>query len=179
MAVEIRARLNAEDQVKADALLGELAGKTSNLAGGLKIIGEALLKEQNKRFETQTSPDGKPWEKLKPLTVATRGGATGPILRRRGHLMRSGAWQLSGTTLRVGVNTIYAGVQHFGATIVPKKAKRLAIPIPAGRGGRNKAGFVFAKKVTIPPRPIVGFGPKDELATRNAIADWLALPGNN
>ncbi|QLP98616.1 MAG: phage virion morphogenesis protein [Rhodoblastus sp.] len=146
--------------------------KAANPSAGLKLVGEALLREQNRRFQTQTDPDGRPWQPLAPLTVLTRGGATGPILRRSGQLMRSGAWQVSGATLRIGLNTIYAGVQHFGATIVPKNARRLAIPVPGG-----KPPVVMAGKVTIPARPIVGFGAKDEEAARGAIEGWLAVEG--
>jgi len=178
LTVEIRASLNPGDQAKADTLLKELASKASNVSGGLKIVGERLLREQNRRFDTQTDPDGQKWAPLTPLTRLTRGGASGPILRRSGQLKRSGAWQVAGHTLRIGVNTPYAAAQHFGATIVPKKAKRLAIPIPAGAGGRNGLSFAFAKKVTIPARPIVGFGARDEKAAREAIADWLAVDRN-
>ena len=177
MVVVIRATLSPQTQANANALLKELADKSANISGGLKIVGERLLREQNRRFDTQTDPAGRPWTPLSALTILTRGGASGPILRRSGQLKRSGAWQVAGLRLSVGVNTIYAAAQQFGVTIVPKKAKRLAIPLPAGAGGRNGRSFAFAKKITIPPRPIVGFGPRDEIATRNAIVDWLAVPG--
>lgn len=175
MTIELRAFLAPHDQVKANRLLDQLAAKASNIQGGLKIVGERLLREQNRRFDTQSDPDGRPWAPLKPLTRLTRGGASGPILRRSGQLKRSGAWQVAGLRLSVGVNTPYAAVHQFGATIVPRKARRLAIPIPAGAGGRNGTSFAFAKRVTIPPRPIVGFGARDEKSTREAIADWLAI----
>lgn len=167
MTVTIRASLDPAAQARADAVLAQLAAKASNPAGGLKFVGKALLREQNRRFQTQTDPDGKPWTKLAPLTVATRGGATGPILRRSDQLMRSGAWQVEGATLRIGLNTIYAAAQHFGAIITPKKAARLAVPL--GKG------FVRLSKATIPPRPMVGFGAKDEEAAKGAIEGWLGV----
>lgn len=185
--VEIRMHLNPADQAVVDRRLGELARKARNPTGGLKIVGEALLREQNRRFETQTDPSGKAWAKLKPLTVLLRGSSR-PILRRSGNLMRSGAWQVSGTTLRIGVNTIYAAAQHFGATIKPKKGKMLAIGIGNANIGRSRGGLVLGKtspqrpnpvvmvrQVTLPARPIVGFGPRDEKATEDAIADWLKV----
>ena len=168
MTTTITIRINTTDQAKAQKVLDELAHKITHPEGGLKIIGAQLLKVQNARFDSQSDPDGKPWAKLAPLTVATRGGATGPILRRSGQLKRSGAWQVSGATLRVGVNTIYAAAQQFGVTIKPVKAKRLAIPMGGGK-------FVFADKVTIPARPMVGFGARDETATRHAVEDWLDI----
>mgnify|MGYP001766310905 CR=1 FL=1 len=168
MPVTIRAVLDPAAQARADAVLAELEGKLARPAAGLKLVGEALLREQNRRFQSQPDPDGRPWQALAPLTVESRGGAKGPILRRSGQLMRSGAYQVSGATLRIGLNTIYAAVQQFGATITPKKARRLMIPMPGGR-------VVGAARVTIPARPIVGFGAKDEEAARGAIEDWLAV----
>lgn len=185
--VEFRAHLNPADQEAVDRRLGELARHARNPSGGLKIVGEALLREQNRRFETQTDPSGKPWAKLKPLTVLLRGSSR-PILRRSGNLMRSGAWQVSGLTLRIGINTIYAAVQHYGATIKPKKGKMLAIGIGSANIGRSRGGLilgkssnqrsgnvVMARQVTIPARPIVGFGPRDEKAAGDAVADWLQV----
>jgi Phage virion morphogenesis family len=46
--------------------------KTSNAASLLKNVGEALFKQQNRRFNTQTDPNGKPWAKLLPFTIALR-----------------------------------------------------------------------------------------------------------
>lgn len=180
--VEIRTHLNPADQAAADRRLGELARKARNPSGGLKIVGEALLREQNRRFQTQSDPQGKPWAKLKPLTVLLRGSSR-PILRRSGNLMRSGAWQVSGLTLRIGLNTVYAAAQQFGATIKPKKGKMLAIGIGSANIGRSRGGLVLgksggvvmARQVTLPARPIVGFGPRDEKATSDAVADWLEV----
>lgn len=177
MTVEIKISINANDRQRVDAALGRLAQRAADVGGGLRQVGEALLKEQNRRFQTQTDPDGKPWAKLAPLTVLTRGGATGPILRRRGLLMRSGTYQVAGNSLAVGVSGVQAAVQQFGATIVPKRARMLAIPLPGRLGGRNGPGFALANKVTIPARPMVGFGARDEEAARHAIDDWLRLEG--
>lgn len=188
MTVTLNVRLDPADRARADAVLAELARRATNPAGGLRIVGRALVSEQERRFQSQTAPDGKAWAKLKPLTVLLR-GARGPILRRSGALMESSNAQVSGMTLRVGVNTIYAAVQHFGATIVPKNGAMLAIPIGAARitkshgglilrkGAADRPAVVMARKVTIPARPIVGFGAKDEAAARSAIEGWLAVEG--
>ncbi len=178
---------NEAELAAAQKLLGRLARETANPSGGLKIVGERLLRVQNRRFETQRDPQGSPWAKLKPLTVLLR-GSSGPILRRSGNLMRSGAWQVSGATLRIGLNTIYAAVQQFGATITPKKGKMLAIGIGSANIARSRGGLilgkasnahpnavVMARKVTVPARPIVGFGPDDQKAAEEAITDWLEV----
>lgn len=159
----------------ASARLGELEARARDPQGGLRVIGEKLLKVQLDRFRDESAPDGSKWAPLRPLTVETRGGKTGPILRRSGLLMRSSNYRVSGRALSVGISGVQAGVQQFGATIVPKKAKRLAIPIPAAKGGRNQGGFAYAMKVTIPARPMVGFGAKDERAVDRGVREWLAV----
>jgi phage gpG-like protein len=161
---------------RASQALGELAAKARNPAGGLRLIGEKLLTVQNQRFRAMEGPDGTPWAKLRPLTLET-GGKNTSIMRRSGLLMRSGNAKVSGSTLSVGISGVQAGVQQFGKTIVPKKGSVLAIPMGPRKGGRNGAGFAFAKKVTIPARPMVGFGPKDEKATREGVRAWLAIDG--
>jgi phage gpG-like protein len=176
--IDVIAKVHADPAslAKAQQVLGELARKVKNPAGGLRVIGEKLLKVQNDRFRDMKGPDGAAWAKLRPLTLET-GGKNTSIMRRSGILMRSGNFKVSGSSVSVGISGVQAGVQQFGATIVPKKGSVLAIPMGARRGGRNGAGFAFAKKVTIPPRPMVGFGPQDEKATRDGVRVWLALDG--
>lgn len=158
--------------------LAQLGRKARNPEGGLRNIGEALLKITRQRFESQSDPDGKAWAPHSKLTQAIR-GAGKSILRKSGRLMRSINYNVSGRVLRLGPHAPpYDAVQQFGATIRPKKGKALAIPIPARRGGRNKAGFIFAKKVVVPPRPYIGFGPRDEAATLREIEAWLTLEAN-
>jgi len=177
MPVELKMVLKKDDAGRARATLRLLSDRARNIEGGLKIVGEALLKEQNARFDRGEDPQGKKWQKLSPLTVMLRGGKSGPVLKRSGRLKQSGAWQVQGKTLKVGINTPYAAAQHFGAVIKPRKGKFLRIPVGAGIAGRNKAGGIYLKKVTIPARPIVGFGPRDEQAARHAIEDYLKVEG--
>lgn len=174
MAAEIRIKLNKSDQARADRALAELAAKARNPSGGLKNVGEALLQVTKNRFADQQDPHGRPWQALKPFTIMLR-GAAGPILNRRGGLLRSITYRVGGSTLRLGPNTIYAAAQQFGTVITPKKGRFLAIPVAAGRGGRNQAGVVFARKVKLPPRPYIGFGSKDEEAARKAVEEWLEV----
>lgn len=173
MPVQLKMVISKEDAERARVTLRLLADKARHIEKGLKSVGTALLKEQNSRFHRQEDPQGKKWQKLSLLTVMLRGGKTGPILRRSGNLMDSGAYQVAGKTLRVGVNRPYAAVQQFGATIKPTKRQALRLPYAAGVGGKNKAGGIYLKKVTIPPRPIVGFGARDEVAARHAIEEYL------
>lgn len=99
---------------------------------------------------------------------------------------------------RVGTPIIYGKVHEFGATIRPKKAKALFIPLNRGAAqlhahlyqgvGSGKGlpfdlefgtDFVFAKQVRIPPRPWLGPSldeerPKIDERFRNAMDDAIA-----
>lgn len=155
--------------------LADLGRKARNPEGVLRNIGNALLRVTHQRFESQTGPDGTAWAPHSKLTQAIR-GAGQPILRKRGNLMRSINYRVAARVLRLGPHAPpYDAVQQFGATIRPKKGKVLAIPMQAQRGGHNKVGFMFIKKAVIPPRPYIGFGPKDEAAVLREIEAWLKL----
>jgi phage gpG-like protein len=166
--------------------LGELARKAANPAGALKNIGEALLKTTRDRFSSQTAPDGSAWPAWSPLTVLLGGGAGGGMLRRSGRLFSSTNDQVAAPILRVGANAPpYDRAQQYGAKIVAK-GKALAIPLPGGKGKKKAKGpapkyppAVLVKSVTIPPRPYIGFGPKDEAATLREIEAWLAIEGKS
>ncbi len=67
--------------------------------------------------------------------------------------MGSIVYQVSGDTVSIGSNRIYAIVYQFGAVIVPKNPKTLHFML-----GRHP---VTMKRVTIPARPFLGIGPEE------------------
>jgi phage virion morphogenesis protein len=100
-----------------------------------------IVREQVRRRVTseKTAPSGEAW---KP----NREGRS--TLYRSGTLARSIDYSASSDAAIVGSGLVYAGVHQHGATIVPKKAKRLVFRM----GNRT----IFARKVTIPARPYLG-----------------------
>lgn len=168
----ITIRLNENDAAAADRILGNLAHKAERPEGGLKLIGEALMETTRDRFQSQTGPDGQKWPALKPFTVSVR-GAAGPILTRSGRLRNSISYYVSGNILRLGPNVIYDAIHQFGGTIKPKASNPTGLLwIPLGKAG---PGARPAKSVTLPKRPYIGFGPKDQQAAEGAVEDWLAV----
>ncbi|PZU89075.1 MAG: phage virion morphogenesis protein [Chelatococcus sp.] len=164
MTVEIHVALDtgSEGIAKLEKLI-QRAERKSDL---LKNVGEALLETTDQRFEDEKDPQGKAWEPLKPLTVELR-GASGPILTLSGRLKGSLNYEVSGDTLRLGPSAIHGAVHQFGATIEGKNGP-LRMPMKGG-------GAKYARKVTIPARPYVGFGPEDEKATTETVQDWFDL----
>ena len=131
-------------------------------SGLLKAIGVALVEETQSRFDAGVDVWGTRWQPLLPAYEAIKRGPG--ILRASLMLQRSITFQVSGGTVSVGSNRIYAAVHQFGATIKPVNGKALKFKL-GGQGKKgNKAGFVQAKSVHIPARPYLGFGPKDERA---------------
>lgn len=171
--VEIRITLDEESLARADAVLAEVVSRAENVDGALRSIGEALLETTDERFDSESDPDGVAWQPLSALTLRQRaelGHAPGPILTRSRRLRRSVSYQVSGGVLRLGPNTLDAAVHQFGATITPKSASALRIPL-------GPQGAVFARRATIPARPYIGFGPRDQEAATDALEDWLDVEG--
>lgn len=76
-------------------------------------------------FQQQRGPDGRPWAPLK--FARPRGGSL--VLLDTGRLRASVVGRADAETVTVGTNRPGAATQHYGATIRPKRAKALAIPL--------------------------------------------------
>lgn len=173
----LQIKLDAKSTARAESILGELADRAENIEGGLRNVGEALLVTTDDRFVTETDPQGKRWAPLALTTVMMRGGS-GPILQVSRRLRSSISYQVAGHVLRLGPNAPpYDTVHQFGSTheIRAKNAKALKVPVVSAGG----FGFAFLKAVivSVPARPYIGFGPKDEEATRDAVEEWLGVEG--
>lgn len=116
------------------------------------VLGELLTKIHAERFKEQVDPQGKPWQPLSPLTLAIKRkqGHSDKILRQRGYLADRLFYNIKRNGLEFGTDRPYAITQQFGATIKPRRAKRLAFN-----------GY-FAKQVKIPARPWLGVSEKDK-----------------
>lgn len=143
--------------------LSAMGGKVMNFLASvadprplLEGIGDALLLNIDRRFEEGRGPDGVPW------APTHRGGQ---ILVDSARLRNSMDKDVSVNAVSVGTNVIYAATHQRGATIKPKRARFLAFQID----GKP----VFAKSVTIPARPFLGFGDEDVKAVRGELADFI------
>ena len=131
-------------------------------------IGEALVETTRARFDTGTEPFGPAWHALNPAYAAIKRGGGGILVGSSALLRNTVVSQVSGNNIYVGSNRIYAAVHQFGAVIRPVRTKALMFRM-GGVGKRGGAGFVRAQSVTIPARPYLGFGPKDQRAVLDVL----------
>ncbi len=124
--------------------LRELQAAGANMRDTWDVIGRRWVDLLRQNFEFGVAPDGTPW---KPSHRAEREG--GQTLIDKGLLRDSLTHLADDAGVTVGTNKVQAAALNFGATIVPTQGKFLRFVAPGG-------GEVFAKKVTIPPRPFVG-----------------------
>jgi phage gpG-like protein len=150
---EINAKLEGMEVV--DRALGALDPiDGAELMNG---IGRMVQEQTRRRITSEkTAPSGEAWK-------ANRAGTS--ILYASAALARSVDYSASADETIVGSGLVYAGIQHHGGTIVPKKAKRLVFRV----GNRT----VFARKVTIPPRPYLGLSAENAEDVVDQIARFL------
>lgn len=128
------------DDSRAKAKLRLLDAAAANPQPVYATIGRVLVNRIRLCFKLGIDPWSNPWAALKMRK--------GQPLRDTGRLQRSISSRVDADGVTVGTNLIYAPVHQFGATIVPKKAKRLVFPGPGGK-------MIFAKKVVVPARPFL------------------------
>jgi phage gpG-like protein len=156
----IRIEIDAAQLGIATAFLGRLG--QASLEPLLSDIGAVLESSTRKRVEeTKTSPDGAAWP-------PNRAG-TSTLLESGRHLRDSIAFIASPAEVQVGSSWEFAHVHQDGAVITPRAAKRLVFML----GGQK----VFARRVTIPARPFVGFSEEDRQSVELLVTDFFGRLG--
>ena len=157
--------IRLQDEGFADGL-ARLAALGASSGPLMHAIGVGLVEAVHKRFERAQDPDGHPWKPLSPAYAEGKRGAG--ILRgaaMQGGLMGSITFAAGPGSVRVGSNKVYAAIHQFGGAIVPKGSRPLRFHL-----GKR---VVFARKVTIPARPYLGFGPAERLVVTEALETEL------
>lgn len=144
----MKIRIDIEDEIVQDAL-SRLIAFGSNPAQAMKEIANEGRKSTRDRFSEGVGPDGKAWKTSQ--RVQDHGGRT---LIMEGNLLDSITSQSDSNSAEWGANRIYAAIHQFGGEIHAKNAKSLFFRLPDG-SARS------VKKVTIPPRPYLGFNAED------------------
>ncbi|MEW6595659.1 MAG: phage virion morphogenesis protein [Thermodesulfobacteriota bacterium] len=173
-SINIVSRIDDREVAKA---LERLHRRAERMAPAFKSIGEALLRSTQDRFSSQVDPDGRPWQKLKPSTVAGKAARrhSPKILRQRGYLADSIRYQANERGVRIGTNRIYGAIHQFGGktgahVIRPRNKKALAWP-----GARHPARAVNHPGSDIPARPFLGLSRQDRDRVVEVVADHLEM----
>lgn len=129
-------------------LVADFAGakeRATKLGPAMDDMGKTAIFSAQDRFASKVGVDGKPW------TPALKN--KGETMIEGGHLRDSLAHRFNDDGFVYGSEQVYSAILHFGGKIRPKNAKALAFTL----NGKK----IFAKSVTIPARPYVGFDAED------------------
>ncbi len=161
-------RVDIDDEAVRRAL-ARLDERAANLAPAMDEIGSMLTASIVHRFETETDPEGRPWQ---PLAISTMIGRIGGVRKSRkkkggtriGAIRRIAQMKILQDSARlrdsithrhgrdfveVGTNVVYGAIHQLGGQ--------------AGRGG----------KVTIPARPFLGVDAGDAAEITAILKDHI------
>ena len=123
----------------------------------LEKIGFYQENEIKKRFDTSSDAEGKSWKALKHRK--------GYPLRDTGALMGSFNTTISGSSVKVWTDKIYANIHDQGGVIEPKNKQVLCFTI-------NGIKY-FSKRVVIPQRKFSGISSKNTEDIEKLIKDYM------
>lgn len=162
-----------QGMIETQAVLNDLLDRVDDLSPLMAEIGAYGEESTRHRFETQTGPDGKVWEKS--ARVKAKGGQT---LVDRARLRDSITWRADKDSAEWGTNVIYAGAHQFGLNeAIPVGAHtRLitqAFGRPLGFGVYQSVG-AFSRNPNVPARPFAGIDSGDEGEIDAIIRGYIA-----
>lgn len=164
-------------------LLKQVAGRVSDLTPAMRTFGKYMVTATDDRFAAEKAPDGSPWKKLSPITVASKKkmGKINKILQQDGYLKLIHATpQKRGLTL--WSNRKYAAIHQFGGPISKTEhvkshwrsmTQAFGKPIPA-RSVRVEAHDRHMS-IDIPKREFLGFSKADQAELSETIKDYILL----
>ncbi len=106
------------------------------------------------------APDGADWPDRHPAYDNPR-----PVLNLSGALGESIESDADEDTVSWGSSIVYARIHQLGGTIKPKHGKALAFTLGTEA--------VFARSVTMPARPYLGYGDAERQGVEDVVEAWL------
>jgi phage virion morphogenesis protein len=173
-----------DDKPVAEALARVIAAGR-DLQPLFERIGAQMVQNTSMRFEAESGPGGRKWQKLAKSTLASKAPDT-RILRRRGFLSHSLTFNTLTDSVEWGSGVKYAAIHQLGGTIEHPARQGSAMFRRAKEGAFTKADgsrvgsrWRFARKrskakrnirqdfevpaytITIPARPYLGIDEAD------------------
>ena len=135
------------------------------LMKGLAAAGESAARARVTRGGP--GPEGERWPPRHPLNPSRK-----RLLNREGGLHDSIEGGGDASTAHWGSNLVYSRIHQLGGVVRPRRARMLRFELG------DKA--FFARRVTIPPRPYIGWGAAERREAARVIGRWLdqSLPGS-
>lgn len=174
------------DDSPVSDMLARLVALGRDPSPALDAIGAAMVAVTETHFDEGVAPDGVAW---KPSQRIVKGGG-GKTLVLSTRLWRSFTHNVIGAAVEWGTNVIYAAIHQFGGTITREPhtqtiyRKADADGIAPGFVKKRKSNFaqdvaVAAFSITIPARPMVGFGNEEAAEALDILKRYLggALTG--
>ena len=176
------------DQAELDRLNAFMAEQAARDPSGLMPrLGEYLQGSTQKRFKTQTAPDGTPWAPLQKRYARRKRYNKDKVLTLRGYLRSYIHYQASADSVEVGSNQKYAAIHQFGGEIdMPERQATVRYRSVAGKvlfaGKKHKRATersvtIPVHFVKIPARPFLGLSAEDDREISRIIREWLAGGG--
>lgn len=173
-----------DDKPVIDALNRLLAAGRS-MRPLLKVVGEHLVASVEKRFDTETAPDGQHW---KEVTQATRKRKKHPKILTESHRLRGSIiYRVSSPdTLELGTNVVYGAIHQFGGRIeraafsswrklrVDTRGNLAVFAKAKHKRARQVRFTVDAFGIQIPARPYLGISVSDRRTILEDVNDYLA-----
>lgn len=169
------------NSLAAQDALNQLGVKLGDVKPALRDIGEYLLAVHMQRFNTQTAPDGTPWQPLSPRYQKQKKKNKDKILTRDGYLGRTLRYQVRDNELALGSNLPYAAIHHFGGDI-DIAARIRTVYFKQNKDGTVGNRFVKKKssnfaqdvqgkahKIKMPARPFLGTSDSDNMGVLNLL----------
>ncbi|MBP2301306.1 phage virion morphogenesis protein [Azospirillum picis] len=182
------------DDADLRKLLGRLDASARDMTGLMEQLAAQVEFDTQRRFETQTDPDGNPWP---PSARAL--AENGETLTDTARLRQSITSRAGRTEFSVGTNVVYAAIHQFGGTIHQQTRQQTLYWHHAGdtgsaawRASRTFGDWRFAKRsranysevhtvqahdVTMPARPFLGVSESGMAVLGEIARDWLAVAG--
>ena len=147
-------------------------------------LGEYLQSSTQKRFKSQTAPDGTAWAPLQPRYARRKKYAKDKILTLRGYLRSGIHYQVTGPAeVEVGSNTKYAAIHQLGGEIdKPERQATVRYRSVAGKTlfasrkhkrATEKTVTIPVHFVKIPARPFLGISTEDDREIRDIVLHWV------
>jgi phage virion morphogenesis protein len=164
---EIIIKMDGADAVRER--LREISGRMENLSPIMKAIGDRVVEQTKRRFESGgPAPDGTPWKEPKypnPKRIRT--------LTVSGLLRDSIRYQMTGNnSVAIGTNKVYAAIHQLGGRtaahiIRPRNKKALKTPYGLFKQVKHPGSV-------IPARPFLGLSEANSTEIIGIINEYIA-----